>query len=82
MKRLEHQPCKRKYYSDFRQRHTDVNEYKGKKKRFCYGIVDLMTDDVIPECTICDEWEFNMDFWIMEIDREQEKQNDKRRNLQ
>lgn len=66
MKELKHQPCKHDYRSLFARRRT---EREGKTV-YCYGIVDMATDEVIPECKGCDEWELNaVDY---EVERREE----------
>lgn len=64
MTELKHQPCKREYAELFKRRRIE----KECQKVYCYGILDMETDDVITECKFCDEWELNA------IDMEQKEE--------
>lgn len=66
MTNLKHQPCKTEYPYWFSRRKTEKEEHNGHEIMVCYGIVDMATDDVLPECRMCDEWEFNVIDLIME----------------
>lgn len=66
MKELKHQPCKRECSELFKRRRIE----KEGQKVYCYGIFDMETDEVIPECRVCDEWELNA------VDYEEERNDE------